>query len=128
MINYICTGIFVVEAIIKLIAFDKKYFREGWNVFDFVVVIGSLIFLLPTFKKKKGIVTIIRAFRITRVVKLFKRLKNLQLIIKTVKYTLPSFLNIGILMLLLIYIFSIIGVELFADVKVNPPMTRLYNF
>lgn len=80
IINYVCTAIFILEAIIKLIAFGTDYFRDGWNIFDFVIVVGSIIFISPTFKKQKNTITMIRAFRIGRVFKLFSRLKQMQTI------------------------------------------------
>ena len=40
-INFFFTGIFGLECIMKLIAFDKTYFKTSWNVFDFCVVIAS---------------------------------------------------------------------------------------
>ena len=54
------------------------YFRDGWNIFDFVIVIGSVSFIHPTFKKQKNTITMIRAFRVGRVLKLFSKLKQLQ--------------------------------------------------
>ena len=43
IINYIFSVIFTIEAIIKLIALKKKYFKEMWNIFDFIVVIGTWV-------------------------------------------------------------------------------------
>jgi len=74
-INYICTGIFIAEAAIKIIAQGFRYFKVGWNIFDFIIVVGSLIFIAPTFKKQKNTITMIRAFRVGRVFKLFSKLK-----------------------------------------------------
>lgn len=50
-VNYICTGIFIVEALIKIIAQGHHYFKDGWNIFDFIIVVGSLAFISPTSKK-----------------------------------------------------------------------------
>ena len=41
ILNYIFMIIFTIEAIIKLIAMRSKYFKDGWNVFDFIIVLGS---------------------------------------------------------------------------------------
>ena len=41
-INYAFTSIFVIEAVLKLIAFGTSYFKMGWNIFDMCVVIASL--------------------------------------------------------------------------------------
>jgi len=87
-----------------------------------------LIFIAPTFKKQKNTITMIRAFRVGRVLKLFSKLKQLQSIFQTVLATLAALMNVGMLMLLIIYMFAILGVEYFGDIKLNPPMTRLMNF
>ena len=47
-INYIFAGIFTIEAIIKLMAFGKGYFHDGWNVFDFIIVIGTFAGIILT--------------------------------------------------------------------------------
>jgi hypothetical protein len=77
IVNYICTGIFIVEAAVKIIALGTVYFKDGWNIFDFIIVVGSLIFISPTNKKQKNTITMIRAFRVGRVLKLFSKLKML---------------------------------------------------
>ena len=46
IINYAFMAIFTLEAILKLIALRCHYFRDSWNVFDFVVVVGTLIVLV----------------------------------------------------------------------------------
>lgn len=77
LVNYICTSVFIFEACLKLIAVGKVYFEDGWNIFDFIIVVGSVIFISPTFNKQKKLVTMIRAFRISRVFKLFNKFKQL---------------------------------------------------
>lgn len=51
VVNYICTGVFILEAMLKLIAFGRSYFKESWNIFDFIIVLGSLVFISPSFKR-----------------------------------------------------------------------------
>ena len=69
-----------------------------------------------------------RAFRIGRVFKLFKQFKQLKIIFVTIEYTMSAMLNVGMLMMLIIYLFAVIGVQLFADIKINEPMSELTNF
>ena len=110
MINYICTGIFIAEAIIKLLGLGKNYFKDGWNVFDFIIVVSSIIFLHPYFKKSKSTITVMRAFRVGRVLKSFNKLKQLRVIFSTIIRTLPGLINVGMLILLMVYLFAIVGV------------------
>jgi voltage-gated sodium channel len=51
IVNDICTGVFILEAIFKIIAFGRSYFKESWNIFDLIIVIGSLVFISPNFKR-----------------------------------------------------------------------------
>jgi len=39
-------GIFTVEALIKIIAMKRNYFRDSWNIFDFIIVLGSILILI----------------------------------------------------------------------------------
>lgn len=48
-VNYVFMAIFTIEAIIKIIAMKTKYFYDAWNIFDFIVVVGTLIILILTF-------------------------------------------------------------------------------
>ena len=78
--NLIFTIIYTVEMIIKLIAFGQKYFHDGWNVFDFSIVISAWlgVLLFQVFAIDVGsVTTVIRSFRIARVLKLIKQAKNL---------------------------------------------------
>ena len=70
-----------------------------------------------------GATTIIRAFRISRILRLVKRAKNLRLIFNTFVFTLPALANVGGLLLLLLYLYSIVGVILFSGVKRNGLMS-----
>ena len=128
LINYVCVGIFVVEAVIKLTALGKNYFRDGWNKFDLIIVLGSLIFLHPAFQKQKNTITVIRTFRVGRILKLFNRVKQVKAIFFTIVRTLPALMNVGMLIMLIIYLFAIIGVQTFGTIKINGPMHDYLNF
>lgn len=109
-INYVCTAIFIFEAIIKLLGLGKNYFKDGWNIFDFIIVVTSIIFFHPYFKKSKSAITVMRAFRVGRIFKSFKKLKQLRDIFSTILRTLPGLINVGMLILLIVYLFAIVGV------------------
>ena len=76
----IFTGIYTLEFIIKLLALGRDYFDDGWNIFDFMIVVSAWmgIIALQIFNIDVGAVsTIIRSFRIARIIKIIKRLKEL---------------------------------------------------
>jgi uncharacterized protein YebE (UPF0316 family) len=53
-INYVFVGIFILEAAIKLIAYGYRYFKESWNVFDFVILMISIIFIIAEMSADAG--------------------------------------------------------------------------
>lgn len=132
LLNYIFTGIYAAEAIIKLIAFGPhKYFADSWNIFDFAIIFGSVISifaLMGSMTNLKGALTVIRSFRILRIARLIKRAKSLNLIFHTFVISLPGLANIGALLLLLLYIYSVIGVQLLGEIMRNGNITDTLNF
>lgn len=123
---------FLVDAVIKLIAFGpKRYFADNGNTFDFVVLIlsigTSIASIIMDFDFGAS-VTFIRALRISRILKYFKIGKQLKIMFDTLAVTLPALSNIGGLLLLFLYIFSVLGVFLFADVKLQGYLNVYANF
>lgn len=119
--NYFFTAVFTFEALVKIIAFSVRgYFSQGWNIFDFFIVIISYITLIIGLSTSRDIgpkqATIARAFRIGRIFRLITKAKFLRVIFNTIIFTIPSLANVGALMMLLLFIFSILGVQIFATV------------
>jgi hypothetical protein len=75
-----------------------------------------------------GAITIVKAFRILRIIRLVKRAKNLNLIFNTFIASLPALFNVGGLLLLILYIYSILGMELFGKIKRSDPFSDSLNF
>ena len=87
------------------------------------------ILLLQVFNIDVGsISTIIRSFRIARVLKLIKAAKNLQQILQAFINALPELINVGALLVLFLFLFSVLGVSLFAEVKNQSDLDRNANF
>lgn len=91
--NNIFTAIFIIEAMLKLIAYGDTYFNNTWNQFDFFVVISSIIDIFMTavgqsalkdLKAAPQVGRVLRVLRVLRVVRLAGKAKNLQAIIQTV--------------------------------------------
>lgn len=132
-LNYIFTVIFSLEAAIKLLAIGaRKYFNDGWNTFDFIIVLGSFVGIFVsnmTNVKIKVTASVFRAFRILRIMRLVKRAgKSLNLIFNTFLITLHSLVNIGGLLLVFIFMYSILGMMIFGNVKRNGIMNDYVNF
>lgn len=128
--NLIFTVIFTIELIVKLFAFKKRYFDDGWNHFDFIVVCSSNIFtIVGLFLSQTGpLSSVIRLVRVCRLFKLIKRVKNLRLLFNTLIVSIPSIVNIGTLLLLLFFIYAVIGMQLFSFIPDNGEVNQHANF
>uniref|UniRef100_A0A3P8W7V0 Calcium voltage-gated channel subunit alpha1 E n=1 Tax=Cynoglossus semilaevis TaxID=244447 RepID=A0A3P8W7V0_CYNSE len=121
--DYVFTGVFTFEMIIKmidqgLILHDGSYFRDLWNILDFIVVVGALVaFALTSVTNNKGrdIKTIksLRVLRVLRPLKTIKRLPKLKAVFDCVVTSLKNVFNILIVYKLFMFIFAVIAVQLF---------------
>lgn len=131
ILNIIFIAIFAFEATAKIIAYGKKYFQNGWNILDLTVVVlgivGAILDYFLTFDLGSSS-SIIRSFRIGRLVRLIKKAKSLNMIFNTLLLTLPALANIGSLLALGIFIFSIIGMNNFAFLKNGNEINEKANF
>ena len=124
--------IFNFEAIVKIIAFGKSYFNYTWNKFDLLIVIGTDIGLLMNVVNMgvniSTIATVVRAFRIMRIFRLVKSSQNMRIILDTISHILPQIMNIMSLVFLLLFIYSILGMNLFAGVMFQDNYNERANF
>jgi voltage-gated sodium channel len=105
--------VFVIEITIRLMACWPRlaaFFRDGWNVFDFAVVVVSL---LPQAGAFAMVARLARLMRVTRLVSLFPELR---LIIGTMLKTIPSMGHVIMLLSLLLYVYGILGFHLFGEI------------
>ena len=103
-------GIFILEIALKLLAHGSqplKYFEDGWNVFDCVVVALCLLPVAGPFA------AVLRLVRVLRLLRLVSSLPKLQLLVGALLKSLGSMGYVGLLLGLMFYIYSIIGVHLF---------------
>ncbi|CAF1073951.1 unnamed protein product [Rotaria sordida] len=123
--NYVFTVIFLLEFIWKIIALGpSRYFKDKWNQLDSIIVLFSIVDLIMA-KMLTGhilsinptLIRVIRVLRIARVLKLLKMAKGIQALLDTVVQALPQVGNLGLLFLLLFFIFATLGVELFGKLE-----------
>ena len=118
LLDNICLGIFIVELGLKIIAYNKNFLKDGWNIFDTIIVLMSL-FSSMAFLSSLRIFRIFRVFRSLKALKSFRgfrmisSLKKLQVIIMAIVKSLPSIAWTGGLLLLVYYIFALMGVSFF---------------
>jgi len=130
-LNDMFSYLFLAEAILKITALRKRYFQENWNVFDLAIVISSLLGQVIDFVIGSNFsqnATLIRTLRVVRVLRLIKRAKLLKVVIDTIINTLPSIANVGSLLFLILYIYSILGMQLFSLISLKEYLHDKANF
>lgn len=120
ILNYFFAVVFNFEMIMKLLSTGKNYFRSGWNVFDCFIVFGTDFGLVMKFAGAGGAMgattSVIRGFRIMRIFRLVKASIAIRLLIDTILNILPQISNIMSLMLILLFIYAALGINLFSNV------------
>ncbi len=109
-LDAIVLGIFIVEAAMKLAAHCPRpwdYFRDGWNVFDFTVIVLCLLPMDSQFA------VVLRLGRTLRLLRLVSALPKLQLLVGALIKSFSSMGYVGLLLSIMFYIYAIAGVHLF---------------
>uniref|UniRef100_A0A8C1TZD3 Sodium channel protein n=1 Tax=Cyprinus carpio TaxID=7962 RepID=A0A8C1TZD3_CYPCA len=132
-VNFIFIVAFTTEFVLKLFALRHYYFTNGWNIFDCVVVILSIVgmFLADLIEKyfvSPTLFRVIRLARIGRILRLIKGAKGIRTLLFALMMSLPALFNIGLLLFLVMFIFSIFGMSNFAYVKRESGIDDMYNF
>ena len=110
--NQLILGVFILEALLKITAVAPKiklYFGNGWNLFDFSIVVLSLIPATGEYAM------IARLARLLRVARLISTIPELRLIISTLVRSIPSMGHVILLMSIIFYIYGVAGYHLFHE-------------
>lgn len=116
--NLVFTILFALEMVLKLMGLGfKNYVQDGFNIFDSVVVLISLIeYCMPG--EGSGL-SVLRAFRLLRIFKIIKSWENLRILFSTVLQSLSAITNLGVLTILYLFISSLLGKQFFGSSKLH---------
>nr|XP_042903627.1 voltage-dependent calcium channel type D subunit alpha-1 isoform X3 [Parasteatoda tepidariorum] len=148
VLNIIFTAIFAFEFVFKLAAFKfKNYFGDAWNVFDFIIVLGSFIDIIygevhdkqpvagqgrssgptqspdpPVSLPNSSIISInfFRLFRVMRLVKLLSRGEGIRTLLWTFIKSFQALPYVALLIALLFFIYAVVGMQVFGKIALNP--------
>ena len=123
----------IAEATVKIIGLRHHYFTAAWNLFDFVLVIASIVGILmedlmTDFPVSPTLLRVVRVFRIGRILRLIKAAKGIRKLLFALIVSLPALFNIGALLALITFIYAIIGMTIFGHVKHQGALDDLVNF
>ncbi|XP_031638626.1 voltage-dependent calcium channel type A subunit alpha-1 isoform X5 [Contarinia nasturtii] len=157
-INMGFTGMFSVETVLKIIGFGiKNFFKDAWNVFDFITVIGSIIdamvleigtsvdfevkhnpdfdslpFVQPIPRKPANTFNVgfLRLFRAARLIKLLRQGYTIRILLWTFVQSFKALPYVCLLIAMLFFIYAIIGMQVFGNIALSPDtaITRHNNF
>lgn len=125
VLNMIFTAVFALEFVFKLAAFRfKNYFGDAWNVFDFIIVLGSFIDIVYSevnatknagggATKSTSIISInfFRLFRVMRLVKLLSRGEGIRTLLWTFIKSFQALPYVALLIVMLFFIYAVIGMQ-----------------
>ena len=119
--------IYILEAAVKLTAlFPRYYFADDWNKFDFIIVVLSLVFISDEVTFINA--TVLRVLRIARLFRIVKVSKGLKRLFYTMITSLPSLVDVGTLLLLLVFVYGVAGMDLFSEIKKGEHINKHANF
>ncbi|XP_064292614.1 sodium channel protein 60E-like isoform X3 [Plodia interpunctella] len=131
--NAFFTTVFGLEAIVKIIGLRYHYFTVPWNVFDFLLVLASILGILMEdimidLPISPTLLRVVRVFRIGRILRLIKAAKGIRKLLFALVVSLPALFNIGALLALITFIYAIIGMSVFGHVKEQGALDDIVNF
>ncbi|KAG8186479.1 hypothetical protein JTE90_009235 [Oedothorax gibbosus] len=131
-LNEVFTSMFLLECILKLVAYGcKNFFKDPWNTFDFITVVGSVIDVMVM---ELGIsffnVGFLRLFRAARLIKLLRQGYTIRILLWTFIQSFKALPYVCLLIAMLFFIYAIIGMQVFGNIKFEPDteMNRHNNF
>lgn len=106
LLDKLALGYFTIEVALRMIAYRFRFFRSGWNLFDFVIVGISL---LP----HSGGLSVLRALRILRALRLFSTVPSLKRVVNALTAAIPGMASIAVVLLVLFYVSAVLSTKLF---------------
>ena len=106
VLDRVCLVIFVVELALKLLVYRLRFFRDGWNIFDFAIVAVSLA---PAAQS----LSVLRSLRILRILRVVSVAPRLRRVVEGFITALPGMASVFLLMGIIFYIGSVISTKLF---------------
>uniref|UniRef100_A0A1I8HQ99 Sodium channel protein n=1 Tax=Macrostomum lignano TaxID=282301 RepID=A0A1I8HQ99_9PLAT len=132
-INRFFIVIFTGECVMKLLAQRWYYFKFAWNMFDFVIVVLSILTwaiedIMVRLPIPPTMIRVVRVFRVGRVLRLVKSARGIRTLLFSLFVSLPALFNIGLLLFMIMFIYSIVGISFFSHVRHRSGIDEIFNF
>ncbi|XP_047731112.1 sodium channel protein type 11 subunit alpha [Prionailurus viverrinus] len=134
-LNLAFVVIFTIECLIKVFALRQYYFTNGWNLFDCVIVVLSIVSAMVSALENQQhipfpptLFRVVRLARIGRILRLVRAARGIRTLLFALMMSLPSLFNIGLLLFLVMFIYAIFGMNCFCKVKEGFGIDDIFNF
>ncbi|CAL1280596.1 unnamed protein product [Larinioides sclopetarius] len=132
-LNIFFIAIFTAECVLKIFALRMYYFKEPWNVFDFVVVTLSILGivlkdLIAKYFVSPTLLRVVRVVKVGRVLRLVKGARGIRTLLFALAMSLPALFNICLLLFLVMFIYAIFGMSFFMNVRHQGGVDENFNF
>lgn len=107
-LDKICLAIFIVELVLKLLAYRGLFWRNGWNVFDFFVVAVALV-------PGAGVWAVLRSLRVLRVLRLLTVVPQLRKVVAAFLHSIPGLSGVVLVMMIFFYTAAVLATNLFGE-------------
>ncbi|XP_063074226.1 voltage-dependent P/Q-type calcium channel subunit alpha-1A [Engraulis encrasicolus] len=121
-LNIVFTALFSMECILKIVAFGiLNYFKDAWNIFDCVTVVGSITDILVTELGMNNFINLsfLRLFRAARLIKLLRQGETIRILLWTFVQSFKALPYVCLLIAMLFFIYAIIGMQLFGNIAID---------
>ncbi|XP_046452679.1 voltage-dependent calcium channel type A subunit alpha-1-like isoform X9 [Daphnia pulex] len=127
--NTAFTALFSIECMLKIISFGvRNFFKDPWNTFDFVTVVGSIIdALVVEFGENFINVGFLRLFRAARLIKLLRQGYTIRILLWTFVQSFKALPYVCLLIAMLFFIYAIIGMQVFGNILLEPGTTHIHR-
>ncbi|ORY40200.1 hypothetical protein BCR33DRAFT_852918 [Rhizoclosmatium globosum] len=116
VLDYSFLSIFIMEILFKWFYGFFQFWKSGWNVFDVIIVLFSLLGSRVSILSDARILRILRVLRAFRTLRSISILNGLQVVVQTIMDSLPDMMNIILLLLVIMFIWAVVGVTLFGTI------------
>uniref|UniRef100_G1P525 Sodium channel protein n=1 Tax=Myotis lucifugus TaxID=59463 RepID=G1P525_MYOLU len=134
-LNLAFVVIFTIECLVKIFALRQYYFTNGWNLFDCLIVVISIVSTMISLLENQEhipfpptLFRIVRLARIGRILRLVRAARGIRTLLFALMMSLPSLFNIGLLLFLVMFIYAIFGMNSFCRVKQDSGIDDIFNF
>jgi voltage-gated sodium channel len=107
-IDLICFSIYGTELVLRILSYGKKpwmFFKQGWNIFDFIVIAASPLL--------SGQTAVLRLLRLLRLVRIFRFLPEVRVLTTSIIRSLPPLMSLAVLIFVALFMYGMVGHYLF---------------